>query len=250
MIALGSTSYLTQANRPTYAFIDADNIRLGLQQLLKRHDISCSVEEYFDLEKVIKRVEADRFFLYSAVELTKDAPDWIAGLRSSPKVVFRSGVLVQHDSGRRKQEGVDVLLALDALGHAHKRNMKTCVIMSADGDLLPLVNALVAEGIETIVCNFDNPEAGDVASRMRDAADDFWQYGSHFLRSCFVETHRCVSTNRIPSHEFGSTDFSIPIFKEWGNQYSVTHLTSRENAIEQDMFCTKSAAEFWAKLHM
>jgi NYN domain len=47
----------------------------------------------------------------------------------------------------KRQKGVDILLAVDVLRHAERRNMDKVLLMSGDGDFRPLVQALVDTGL-------------------------------------------------------------------------------------------------------
>lgn len=177
-----------------FGFIDADNIKKGLESALVRRGLTDAERECFSLKSLLEIAQQDRYYLYSAVELGSSPMQWIAELRALEKFVFRGSVLTSAGS-QSKQEGVDVRLALEAIQCAHKRTMSRCTIFSCDGDLLPLVDALVSEGIFTTVACFNDPELGDVASRLRDAADSYVHIGDRILTRCFSQQHRLYAQN-------------------------------------------------------
>ncbi|MDH5797771.1 MAG: NYN domain-containing protein, partial [Paracoccaceae bacterium] len=101
-----------------------------------------------------------------------ETPDWIAEFQSQSSCILRTGRLVQTEK-RTKQEGVDVRLAIEALQQAHRGNIVSCWIFSGDGDLIPLVDALVDTGVFVTVATFRNPGKGTVVPLLRDKADNF-----------------------------------------------------------------------------
>lgn len=190
----GSTPYYHAGRGShTFAFIDAENTRLGLEGFLRRRRVE---EKYIDLFAVKNLFtlahEVDRFFVYSAIPRNEVLPDWISDVKASSNFIFRQTRLTKKNN-RKKQEGVDVLLAIEAMQHAFKRTMECCVIFSDDGDLMPLVDALVGEGIQTHVVGFGNPEKSEVASRLRDGSDHHYSIGEAILRAAF---HNSFCKNR------------------------------------------------------
>jgi uncharacterized LabA/DUF88 family protein len=55
------------------------------------------------------------------------------------------------EAHRRKrgleQKQVDVRIAVDMLTHAHRRNMRRCTLITGDADFIPVVEAVVREGV-------------------------------------------------------------------------------------------------------
>ena len=171
-----------------FSFIDYDNMKKGLQQFLDSAGVPQDRRQVFDLQKLFRLFWSDRYFFYSAVPDDGQVDDQVARIRQSPNFVFRSGVLTKN-SGRTKQQGVDVLLSIDAMQHAFRQTMKNCHIFSGDGDFLPLIDALVDFGIYTRVVSFGNPEKSPVASSLRDASDEYFQIGWRILVDCFSDGH-------------------------------------------------------------
>lgn len=180
-----------------YAFIDADNVRLGMDRALINRDLTKDMLPAFDLSKLLNMMHwVDRFYIYSAIDSAETVPEWISSLRSQDRFIFKPANL-KTTGTTAKQEGVDVLLTVDALQAAHKRTMTQCVIFSCDGDLLPLINALIEEGIKTAVACFNDPKKGDVASRLRDAADSYIHVGNRLLTKCMRDEYACIGRQNL-----------------------------------------------------
>ena len=177
-----------QIPKRVFGFVDSDNVKLSLANSLRKRGVPESYIEHFDLIKLLRAFCLDRYYFYSAVKPLTEAEPWLQEIRSTENFIFREAVL--KDVGTRvKQEGVDVQLAVEAMQCAFKKTMRSCVIFSDDGDLLPLVNALVAEGIHTIVASHNNPAKSDVASRLRDSSDQFIHIGSKILWHALKPEH-------------------------------------------------------------
>lgn len=183
-----------------FAFIDADNVRIGLSQSLMRRGVPVSQVGVFDLKNLFRSTASDRYYVFGAVEKKGEPQEWLISLRSSPNFIFKEGVLTVNGT-KRKQQGVDVLIAVEALRCAQQRTMNSCVIFSGDGDLLPLVKALVDMGIFTTIVSFDDPEKSNVASDLRDASDNYIHVGSRILANCIGQNDgRLTSQNLTVSH--------------------------------------------------
>lgn len=74
------------------------------------------------------------------------------------------------------QKRVDVMLTVQMMSHMMKGNMQKCALLAGDSDFVPLVEALVAEGLDIEVisqsksCSVDLINAADIRSNI----DIFW----------------------------------------------------------------------------
>ena len=157
----------------TYAFVDADNLKKSMDKLLKDRGFNDEEIKLFQYEKLFHG--HDRAFAYLAKTDSDDLPEWIRKLQATSCIV-RFGRLSEKN-GTKKQEGVDVMLAVDAMKHAHRGNFDECVLFSGDGDFLPLIEALVDEGITVQVVTFADPDQGTVTPELRNRADKFRRLG-------------------------------------------------------------------------
>lgn len=194
------SGYTPPQNPPKhYAFVDADNVRHEAEKALKNLGFSAEEIEIFDISGLFSGFT--RTIAYFAKPENSELPEWIKSLQASSCIV-RFGRLAEKGNGARsKQEGVDVLMAIEAMKHAYRRNMERCTIFSKDGVFLPLVDALVAEGIQVKVASFSNPAEGIVVPELRNRADGFRRLGTNDLVKCIPVELRVASTVTVRSPE-------------------------------------------------
>lgn len=156
--------------KPNFAFIDADNIYKSACQLLQRREIDPSKIDQFDLRRLF--YGHDRCFIYNALDDASEIPSWLKELQNTQGFIAKFGRLAK--SGKKtKQQGVDVLLAIDAMQCSFRRSMTSCTLYTGDGDFLPLIDALVENGTFVNVRAFSNPDKGEVAPELRNRADSY-----------------------------------------------------------------------------
>ncbi|MBC8515261.1 NYN domain-containing protein [bacterium] len=68
-----------------------------------------------------------------------------------------------------KEKGVDIQIAVDMLDHAHRELADVQILVSGDGDFIPLVAHLKSQGVNVEVAG----PRGSVASGLRSDADKF-----------------------------------------------------------------------------
>ena len=210
----GQSNFLSGPGK-CYAFIDADNAWQNFQQSMTRHGLSSEELEFFSFETIIRTVPASRRYLFGAAEDGKAPQDWLVRLRAENTFIFRQGKLIVKPRGK-KQQGVDVMLAVEALRSAYAKNMDSCIVFTDDGDLLPLVSALVDLGIHTSVFGFGNPSQSSVAASFQDTCDMYIQIGSNLLHTSLKQEYRATmsgNTNKAMFLEFGQL-FDIPGFEQ------------------------------------
>ncbi len=174
---------------PRFAFIDADNMKCQFESALVRRGVKREQLDCFDLNKIFWFSQADRYYVFSAVEDSSEPADWLKVLRATDSCIFRAGRLT-NKNGRRKQQGVDVMLAVEALRCAFQGSLETCIIFGGDGDMLPLIEIIVSTAKRMIVAGFGDPNKGTVAPQLRDAADSYIHLGTHMLKSCLKDSHK------------------------------------------------------------
>lgn len=175
---------------PHFAFVDADNMRRSFHDALIRHGIGKEDLELFDFSGIFSFNHHDRIYFYSAVDENEDLPKWLGDIRSAKGCVLKLGALTQKGN-RTKQEGVDVKLAIDATRLAFTRTMRTCTLYGADGDFIPLVEALSEAGCIVNVVSFNNPSKGRVAPKLQAECDFYQWLGGYII-------HRTLS-GKLPS---------------------------------------------------
>lgn len=193
---------LTAGPDKCFAFIDSDNVAKSFREAFKHRDMSDIGEKFYSLETLLRLVPANRKYLFSAAPDGKETHDWLVKLRSERGFLYRQGRLTE----KGKQQGVDVMLAVEALKCAHSRIMDSCIIFSDDGDLLPLVSAIVDLGVHTTVISFGNPERSEVARDFQDRCDNYVHVGSQILAQTVIPEGRVSESgncNKLMFEGFG-----------------------------------------------
>lgn len=237
-----------------FAFVDADNFRLGLMSKFRALGIPDEAANLFDMLNLFRQFyQVTRFYLYNSVPLGEEPAQWIKSLRAEPRFVFR-GTLLRDTGKQRKQEGVDVRLAVEAVQAAHRKTMSSCVIFSDDGDLIPLVNALVDEGMSTTVATFGNPEKSEVAARLRDASDHFIQIGHSILWNSHV-TSKQEYLNWIDHRTDTPPPHQLVVDEEFGDGVRIRKVGNEEIELYDTekgsrfrAFESRESALLWYKL--
>jgi len=166
--------------KPNFAFIDAANIYQSACQLLKLRGVDQSQIDQFDFRCLF--VGHDRCFVYHALDEDHEVPSWLQELQNTQGFIAKFGRLAK--SGKKtKQQGVDVLLAVDAMQCSFRRSMTSCALYTGDGDFLPLIDALVENGTFVKISSFQNPEKGLVTPELRNRADSYEQIGHRRMAS-------------------------------------------------------------------
>jgi uncharacterized LabA/DUF88 family protein len=242
----------------TFAFIDADNMKCQFERALIRRGVTRDELAAFDLNRVFWLSNADRYYVFSAVEENQEPADWLRTLRATDSCIFRSGKLTVKKSGK-KQQGVDVMLAVEALRCAYQGSMNTCVLFGGDGDMLPLIEMIVTTGKRMVVASFGDPEIGVVAPQMRDAADSYIHLGSIILKNCFHEEHRFTgmqtdSEQALLTHgetiDFNIDPHSTKAIKQKNGQISLVRDNSEDaGSIRTASFRSELGARAYLKLN-
>jgi uncharacterized LabA/DUF88 family protein len=79
----------------------------------------------------------------------------------------------------RRSKRVDISLATDMLQHAHRDNYDIAILVSGDGDFVPLVEAVKAEGKRVALWALSS----GLSPTLRMAADHYWNIGELLFRS-------------------------------------------------------------------
>lgn len=93
----------------------------------------------------------------------------IAGIEA-PRVFPRT------KTGRSKQ--VDITLATEMLTHAHRDNYDIAVLVSGDGDYVPLVDAVKSEGKRVALWALET----GLSPKLKRSADHYWNIGELLFR--------------------------------------------------------------------
>jgi uncharacterized LabA/DUF88 family protein len=154
---------------PTYyAYVDAGHVRASL--------VRAGHSPEFDPRAVIKAGvpwEPERVFFYDALDDSDPVKlaqqeSYLDRIERLHNTHLATGI-VRGRKGNRRQKGVDVALAVDALTAAHAHAVEMIVLVTGDADFTPLVDAIRRTGPHVMVMAFE----GSYAEELRVAADQF-----------------------------------------------------------------------------
>lgn len=144
---------------------------------------------YYDALPIQRKLEADADF-----ELRRQAKiAFFARLKTVRGWHVINGIAKRNRGQEAQQKEVDVLLAVDMLTHAHRRNMTHVSFIAGDLDFRPLVDAVVREGV-FVTLEYDPKHS---ASDLIDTSDarkpwDYWTMAP-LLSVDFRNTYPMVS---------------------------------------------------------
>src|SRR5690242_3733672 len=140
-----------------YLFVDMANFRRYFDENIMRWT---GVTTPIDYKVLAKSKDAKKAFFYDCIDdrrkpgetdedynaRLKKQEDEFAKISSIENTHVKLGSMTGTYKNRR-QKGVDISLAVDALRHAERGNMKVALLVSGDGDFKPLVQTLVEMGL-------------------------------------------------------------------------------------------------------
>jgi NYN domain len=141
-----------------------------------------------DFSSVIRRVQ--KSFYYDCQDANKLPDEYFAAIRRVSGSHVRFGTLKGKSNKKpARQKEVDILLAVDMMNHAIRKNMNEAILLAGDLDYLPLIESLIEMGCFVSVWAYGK----DVAQELREAADefreltfsDFYSWASQSLRHAF-----------------------------------------------------------------
>jgi uncharacterized LabA/DUF88 family protein len=204
----------------------------------------------FDPSKV--KSDAQKVFYYDALPIPRkgepDADfevrrkarmDFFAELKTSRGWHVIHGIAKRNRGAEAQQKEVDVLLTVDMLTHAHRRNMTEVRFIAGDLDFRPLTDAVVREGV-FVTLEYDPEHA---ASDLIDTCDARipWDYWSivQLLKASFIEENPVADrhtsdANLIRQHcnilERGTRDGQVVAELAWSLQNRRLYIISTEHS--------------------
>jgi uncharacterized LabA/DUF88 family protein len=157
-----------QARAPRYyVYVDAGYVR----EECVRAGISPEFHPHRILGQLLGVGSPSRFFFYDAIDDSdpQRAAQQKAYLTRVQRLPFTHVVTgtVRGRKGKRRQKGVDVALAVDALEAAHAKIIEAIVLVTGDADFAPLADAIRRAGPHVYVL----AAPASLAADLRDAAD-------------------------------------------------------------------------------
>jgi uncharacterized LabA/DUF88 family protein len=147
-----------------------------------------------DFSALIERTGAIKSFYYDCQDENKLPDDYFSGISKVSGSHVRYGTLKGESNKRKgaKQKEVDILLAVDMMNHAIRRNMGEAILLAGDMDFLPVVEALVDMGcFVKVMADKKRP-----SQELIDAADEFqWITFEHY----YSWSSQRIQSSKIPA---------------------------------------------------
>jgi uncharacterized LabA/DUF88 family protein len=137
-----------------YLFVDGGAFRSILKSISREYFNDDDLLSIIDFEKMSS--EFTKVFYYDCYLPEKDTQEYQTLLERQialfNKMRRASGFhviegITRKKAKRNEQKGVDVNIAVDMLMHTYRKNMDNAYLLTGDADFIPLVKALVNEGM-------------------------------------------------------------------------------------------------------
>lgn len=154
-----------------YVFVDAAHIRESLTEAsVNWRKVNLRYLAY-DIAQALTRYsppQVKRIFVYDT-PVDPDVELWLERNNQLPDVHLRRGSIAG-DGKKRRQKGVDIRLAVDALSAAFDRQADTIILIAGDADFTPLVGEIRDRGPHVFIAAFEHKLSAD----LRNEADRFY----------------------------------------------------------------------------
>jgi uncharacterized LabA/DUF88 family protein len=198
----------------TYLFIDGGHLRKYHAEATQRW---FGQPADLDVDQVKQRLSATKCFFYDCVDDIQAAGETPQEFKARvdaqeawfDKVQALSGTHVRLGSmtGTRKnkrQKQVDILLTVDMMNHAFRRNMALAILITGDQDFKPLVESMVNMGLHVQVRGDRRHTSWDLAA----AADsylpltlrDYWWWSPEPLKDAFPIAHKHIGNPNLAGY--------------------------------------------------
>lgn len=233
-----------------FAFVDVDNLGRSIENVIVRLGLKKTDLAQFNISKLIRQVvrsnlgeRLDRVFVYYATPDNEDIPKEIDQFSNESGFILRTGRLTHKDNAKKtKQQGVDVMLAIEAMQNSYRGKMTQCSLFSLDGDFLPLVDELVANGTLVNVLSFANPHKGDVAPAFQRSADSFVQIKAPDIAAASGFWHETRSPRFANSYDFRGISTGLETIGDWVLKFEQRNEKCIVNAKNSDFYKSETRA--------
>ncbi len=183
----------------TYLFIDGGHLRRNYAETVRPWFGSEGEIDFAQIKDGFLGGGIARCFYYDALEDEKrdnetDA-DFNARIAREEQIFTKieelNGYFIRLGSltgqRKRRQKKVDILLAVEALDHAFRRNMDRAILLTGDRDFEPLVDSLVRTGIQVHIAGYKK-HTSEHLRRAADAStlltfDDYFEFTTRPLKA-------------------------------------------------------------------
>ena len=188
-----SGPYSVAYDRSWMMFVDGENLTIRAQEYVRSQRFEIPEGEYHKKNTFIwlpNQHASGRFFghaflanasirSYYYTSVVGDGPA-LTRVRTSLWELGFTPEVFKKDKQADKTKGVDISLTRDMLSHAFMNHYDAAVLVSGDGDYVPLVKAIKQQG-KRVVCVFF--EGVGLSPELKLAADDYYDLTGAFQKS-------------------------------------------------------------------
>lgn len=134
-------------------FVDGENLAIRFGAYLRAHHLALATDAIYETDvyvwsrhlsqHVVGGGGVIRTYYYTAVQGDHPKVEEVAAMLKQAGV---AAPRVFKKAKGQRSKGVDISLATDMLTHAHRHHFDIAVLVGGDGDFVPLVQAVQAEG--------------------------------------------------------------------------------------------------------
>jgi len=102
--------------------------------------------------------------------------------RSSFLPNYLTPFVVKRKSDTRHSKGIDIQLCVDVLGQVHRKNVDAILLLTGDGDYIPLIEEVLRLGVQVFLSSFScglHPGLRDKVDALYELDGTTWQSRPH-----------------------------------------------------------------------
>ncbi|MDK2773190.1 MAG: NYN domain-containing protein [Flavobacterium sp.] len=194
---IGNSLVSTRSNgnlRRLMVFIDGENMVFNFQATLKEKSKNRSVIHKKDVYVWhphtfnFKGYDVIRFNYYTFCvgddKILEENKTEIKSLSFTKDIIsvlptsIRPSVFKKNKQGK-KTKGVDIQMAVDILSNVYNDNLDTVLLVTGDGDFLPIINEIIRNGKQVILASFKSGLNKDLLNHI----DDYFELDQIYFES-------------------------------------------------------------------
>lgn len=184
---LSQLKYHTAPHKRAMAFIDGENLAIRYKELIATktpHKENSHLEDVYIWQTGFTGIIAQSHEIIRTVYYTSAVGDEkqldsirddLSKLTYSKHIAsmlpnYLQSMVFKRDKGTKRSKGVDIALTIEALMQSYNKNVDSILLMTGDGDFLPLINEIKRMGIFVYLESFSLGLNQD----LKRSADYYW----------------------------------------------------------------------------
>jgi uncharacterized LabA/DUF88 family protein len=184
---LSQLKYYAAPHKRAMAFVDGENLAIRYKELTATktpHNENAYLEDVYIWHKGFTGIIAQSHEIIRTIYYTSAVGDEnkLDAIRddlskmtygqhmSSMLPNYLQSMVFKRDKGTKRSKGVDIALTIEALMQSYNKNVDSILLMTGDGDFLPLINEIKRMGIFVYLQSFSLGLNQD----LKRSADYYW----------------------------------------------------------------------------